>query len=218
MNIGDIIYNKRKQLGLTLEQVGNAVGVSKSTVKKWETGYIANIKRDKIAKLASVLQLNPVTLINGELDLDTKLNSPTITEDTVTYPVIGEVAAGYDKIAVDDWDGDTVEIPTEYLRGRNRDEFFVLRVKGDSMYPIYMDGDKVLILKQSTLNNSGDVGVVIYDDEVGTLKKVEYVKGEDWLRLVPINPMHPIVPIEGERLEHCRVIGIPKLLIREIEN
>ena len=85
------------------------------------------------------------------------------------------------------------------------------------MYPIYMDGDKVLIVKQSTLNNSGDVGVVIYDDNCGTLKKVEYVKGEDWLELIPINPMYQRERIEGEKLEHCRVIGIPTLLIREIE-
>ena len=75
----------------------------------------------------------------------------------------------------------------------------------------------MLILKQSTVNNSGDVGVVIYDDDCGTLKKVEFVKGEDWLELIPINPMYRPERIEGEKLEHCNVIGIPKLLIREIE-
>ena len=36
--IGNLIYDRRKELGLTLEEVGNAVGVSKSTVKKWENG------------------------------------------------------------------------------------------------------------------------------------------------------------------------------------
>ena len=40
--------------------------------------------------------------------------------------------------------------------------FFVLCIKGDSMYPQYQDGDKVLILRQSTVNYSGDVGAVIY--------------------------------------------------------
>ena len=40
--------------------------------------------------------------------------------------------------------------------------------------------------------------------------------GEDWLKLVPINPEYPPKTIEGEELDHCRVIGIPKLLIREI--
>lgn len=217
MNIGDIIYSRRKALGLTLEEVGSAVGVSKGTVKKWETGLIANIKRDKIASLAKVLQLSPVVLINGELETsEDKLKSPTITEDYTTFPVIGGIAAGYDKIGLEDWSGDTVDIPNTYLKGRKRDEFICLRVDGNSMYPMYQDGDKVLILKQSTLNQSGDVGAVVYEDELITLKRIEYVAGEDWLKLIPINPEYMPKTIENEALTHCRVIGIPKLLIREL--
>ena len=44
------------------------------------------------------------------------------------------------------------------------------------MYPQYQDGDKVLILRQSTVNYSGDVGAVIYDDEISTLKKSNLLK------------------------------------------
>lgn len=62
--IGEFILNRRKELGLTLEEVGNAVGVSKSTVKKWENGYISNMRRDKIENLARVLQISPVRLLN----------------------------------------------------------------------------------------------------------------------------------------------------------
>ena len=48
MDIGKLINKRRTELELTLEDVGNAVGVSKSTVKKWEDGFISNMKRDKI--------------------------------------------------------------------------------------------------------------------------------------------------------------------------
>ena len=144
------------------------------------------------------------------------LPSPIVTSDTVTFPVMGEIAAGYDKIAMEDWTGETVEIPTAFLHGRDRSEFFVLRVSGDSMYPLYHEGDIVLVLKQSTLNRSGDVGAIIYDDELVSLKKIEYVEGEDWLRLIPLNPNHPPKLIEGEALEHCHVIGVPRLLIRKL--
>lgn len=61
--IGILIYNRRKELGLTLEEVGNAVGVSKSTVKKWEDGFISNMRRDKIEKLAKILRISPVRLL-----------------------------------------------------------------------------------------------------------------------------------------------------------
>lgn len=222
MDIGTLIHTRRKELDLTLEEIGNYVGVGKSTVKKWETGAIANIKRDKIAKLAKILQLNPVMFVANEDSVYTPdvyhFPPPNITGDYETFPVIGEIAAGFDHIANEDWNGELVDIPTSYLRGRSKDDFFVLRVKGDSMYPLYLENDKVLILKQSTLNYSGQVGAVLYDDEYASLKKIEYVPGEDWMRLVPINPNVAPEKIEGERLEHCRILGIPKLLIRDIES
>lgn len=64
MKIGEKIKIQRNKLGLTLEQVGDYVGVSKSTVRKWETGYIANMKRDKISLLAKVLQMSPSEFIS----------------------------------------------------------------------------------------------------------------------------------------------------------
>ena len=66
MNVKDYIYSRRKQLNLTLEDVATHVGVSKSTVKKWETGFIKNMRRDKLALLAEVLQIPPTTLLNDE--------------------------------------------------------------------------------------------------------------------------------------------------------
>lgn len=65
-NIGAMIHAKRKELGLTLEEVGNAVGVGKSTVRKWENGMIKNMGRDKVAALAKALDLNPALLIQSD--------------------------------------------------------------------------------------------------------------------------------------------------------
>ena len=48
---------------MTLEQVADIVGVGKSTVRKWETGMIANMKRDKIALLAKALSTTPAYLM-----------------------------------------------------------------------------------------------------------------------------------------------------------
>lgn len=81
MNIGNIIQQRRKELKLTLEDIGNFVGVGKSTVKKWESGYIENMKRDKISLLSQILQLNPVTFITGEI---TYLQQENISENSIT--------------------------------------------------------------------------------------------------------------------------------------
>lgn len=60
------IHELRKQHKLTLEQVANVVGVGKSTVRKWETGMIANMKRDKIALLAQALHTTPSYLMGWD--------------------------------------------------------------------------------------------------------------------------------------------------------
>ena len=66
MTPGDRIKNRRIELGMTLEELGKRVGVGKSTVRKWETGYIANMRRDKIAKLAEALAVSPLYIMGIE--------------------------------------------------------------------------------------------------------------------------------------------------------
>lgn len=214
-------YDKRifaKNLNSIMEEcdrtpsdIVNLLGVSKSTVSSWRNGEKMP-RMDKIEALA-----NYFGCLKSDLIEQKSLLAPEVTEDTVIFPVIGEIAAGYDYPAYEDWSGDTVEIPKSYLHGRSRDDFFVLSVKGDSMYPQYMDGDKVLILKQSTMNRSGEIGAIIYDGDMATLKKIEYVDGEDWVKLIPINPEYTPKTIRNEDLEQCHVLGIPRLLVREIE-
>lgn len=64
LTIGNFIHTRRIELGLSLKTVGDAVGVSKSTVQKWETGFISNMRRDKIIRLARILQVDPALLIH----------------------------------------------------------------------------------------------------------------------------------------------------------
>ncbi len=58
------INQRRKELGLTLEEIANHVKVSKGTVKKWENGYIKNMGRDKIVLLAQILQVSPLDILD----------------------------------------------------------------------------------------------------------------------------------------------------------
>jgi transcriptional regulator with XRE-family HTH domain len=51
---------------MTLEQVANIVGVGKSTVRKWETGMISNMGRDKIDSLAKALGVSPAYLMGWD--------------------------------------------------------------------------------------------------------------------------------------------------------
>lgn len=68
MNTYKIIKNRRLELGLTLEDVANALGVSEATVQRYESGDIKNIKHDTIAHLAEILKCSPSYLMGWEDD------------------------------------------------------------------------------------------------------------------------------------------------------
>lgn len=71
------IRDLRQRHGLTLEQIAQQVGVGRSTVRKWETGLISNMRRDKIAKLAAALHTTPGYLMGWEQAPDPEPEEPT---------------------------------------------------------------------------------------------------------------------------------------------
>ena len=215
-NISSVLKAKRKELGLTLAQIAEKIGVTEATVQRWESGNIKSLRHERIAKLADILGVTPAVLMGWDEPTAPTLPSPTITEDTVTFPVITSVAAHYDSVSIDESAaGEKIEVPRAYLKGRKAEDFCAMRVRGDSMYPAFQNGDIVLVLRQSTMNHSGEIGVISYGDDEMTIKRINYVDGEDWLKLVPLNPAYPPRRIKGVDLESCHVIGIPRVLIRE---
>lgn len=70
MGIGTLIKNRREELGLTLKEIAEACGVSESTVSRWETGGIGNMKRDRIASLAKILRIPASQLVDDPVEED----------------------------------------------------------------------------------------------------------------------------------------------------
>lgn len=68
MKLADRIKYKRNELGKTLEEVGQMVGVTKATIQRYENGNIQNIPSDKIELLASALNTTPAYLMGWEDD------------------------------------------------------------------------------------------------------------------------------------------------------
>lgn len=76
---GQRIRQKRLELNLTMEELGQKLGVQKSAVNKWEKGETVNIKRECLAKMAELFDVSPVWLMGFE-------NAPDVT---VTYSAPG---------------------------------------------------------------------------------------------------------------------------------
>ena len=76
------IKSRRKELRMTLEDVGNALGVTRVAVSRWENGLINNINIDKIEKIAEVLQCPPSYLMGwtDSIDGDSKAVPDSISK------------------------------------------------------------------------------------------------------------------------------------------
>lgn len=83
MEIKDIIRKRREELDLTYEQLGNMIGVGKSTVRKWETGMIENMRRDNIVSLAKALNISPAILMGWE-DVNEKESEINLSAQEIT--------------------------------------------------------------------------------------------------------------------------------------
>jgi len=76
--IGERIKALRTSLGMTQEELGNAIGVKRAAINKYETGRVINIKRDNIENLAAVLNSTPEYIL-GYTEL---VNTATYTQDS----------------------------------------------------------------------------------------------------------------------------------------
>lgn len=210
MDIGKIINKRRLELGLTLEEVGNFVGVSKSTVKKWEDGFISNMKRDKIAKLAKILKMNPVTFITGEEDIQSNV-VPLPQQKIYMRPVYDSVSAGFGVMAQDT----VVEYMPTYINCPAEQELYIwITVTGDSMSPLIDDGSKILVKKQTSVD-SGQIAVVLIDGEDAVVKKVKY--GDDWIELISINPYYPPRRFENADVQRIQILGLVKEVSKTLQ-
>lgn len=212
MTIYDRIRKRREELGMSQQELADKLGYkSRSAINKIEQG-LRDINQSKVVAFANALHTTPAYLMGWSEQYHTL----TSNDPSLPFPIIGEVAAGYSGLAAEEETGDYEQIPISWLRGRKPDEFFVLRVKGDSMYPRFIEGDHVLVLRTTTVD-SGTIAVVLYDSDAATLKRVNYVYGEDWMELEPLNPEYAPKRIEGENLEQCRVLGEVWRLIRIVK-
>ena len=196
MELKDKIKALRAARHMTLEEVAQMVGVGKSTVRKWENGDIANMRRDKISKLAAALGTTPGYLMGWD-------DTPSLPDNILPMPkmkkvpLLGTIACGEPILAAENIE-DMVSMPEDIHAD------FALRCKGDSMINARIfDGDIVYIRQQATVE-SGDIAAVLIDDEA-TLKRVRLFP--DHISLEPENPTFRALVFWDEDMNTVRILG-----------
>lgn len=183
MDMGEKIKFLRIENDMTLEELGNKVGVGKSTVRKWETGMIANMKRDKILKVAEALNTSPAYLMGWDNNVRPIENGTKEKSKGVSINVLGRVAAGIPIEAIEDII-DTEQI-SEDLDATG--DFFALKIHGDSMEPKFSEGD-VVIVRQQEDAESGDIVIATVNGDEATCKRLRKLR--DGIELISNNPSY----------------------------
>lgn len=190
------IKSRRMELNLTLEQVGDLVGVGKSTVRKWETGDIENMKRDKIVKLAKALRVSP-SYIMGIEDEQPQIETLPVKK----IPVVSKISAGLPIYSEENLI-DYIYFATNKLNSDK--EEFGLKVSGDSMDKIFQDGDIVVVEKDSVVEN-GQLGVVMINGYNATVKRIRY--NGDQIILIPESNNSSHYPQVYGKNDEVKIIG-----------
>lgn len=205
MSIVEKIVTLCNDNGVTKTALEKACGLSQNSINKW---LHSKPSADALTKIADYFNVS-VDYLLGRTDDPHPILHPSneyLPDGTISMSVIGYISAGYDGTATEEII-DNIKILPINLRGYAPEECFLLRVRGDSMYPDFRDGDIVAVHRQTSVN-SGSIAVVMYDGDYATLKKVEYEPGCDWVKLVPRNPEFQEKTIRGIDLNECKVIGL----------
>lgn len=195
----------RERSGETLEQIGRLVGVNKSTVMRWERGDTEKINMPTLQFLAEHFHVSPEWLSgNPHADAastDWLQQHGTAQQRGILLPILGAVRAGTGGIVQEEVIGHEAVDPTTLQTG---EQYFWLRVAGDSMTPSIDDGDLVLVRRQQTVEN-GQYAVVLVNSEEGLVKRIAY--GPDWIELQSINPYYPPRRFVGEDTGAVHILG-----------
>lgn len=186
---GKRIKERRKELNISADDLAKVLGVSRSTIFRYEKGEIEKVPAKYLEQIARALDTTPAHLMGWEdkmINWTDNVEPVKINRDVVSIPVLGSVPAGVPVEAIEDII-DTIEIPKEWIESGA--EFIGLKVTGTSMYPMYLDGDTVVIeIKHDC--ESGQDAIIYVNGYDATLKTV--IKNDDGtITLKPRNPEWP---------------------------
>lgn len=220
--LGEYLKNARNLKGLSLREVNKLTDISYSHLNMIENGK-RNVTPALLRNLAKLYGLDYIDLYEkaGYIDLIEDENKTLLKKigaiplseiATTKIPVLGTVKAGYSYLAQEN----IIDYIAFKVDGTDKENYYALNIVGDSMEPLFDDGDTVIVHKQDDFEN-GDNCVVLINGEEATVKKV--YKGNTGLELKAINPYYPPRIFTKEEIKDLpvKVIGVVEKSIRNFK-
>ena len=197
---------ERIKLALSLKNLTQAdlcrmTEISKSTMSQYLSGKYepSQLKTEIIAR---ALNVNEAWLMGYDVPMD---RTSRLRKKGVKIPVLGEVIAGVPIEAIEDI-LDYEEISEEMA---SRGEHFGLKVKGDSMEPVFY-ADDIVIVRQQPTADSGDIVIALVNGDESTIKKLKLT--DDGLMLIPANPAYEPMYYTRKQIDTLPVSIIGKVV------
>ena len=179
----DELKRQRLHYGMTQQDVAKRLGITRQAYSNYEAG----LREPEYATLRALADLFRCTV--------DKLVEHETESSGVRIPILGTVKGGFDRLAQQEFEG------YEVADVASPEEYFFLRVVGDSMSPQIMAGDLALIHSQERVEN-GQIAVVLLNEDEATIKRVVFA-GKSVV-LQPLNAAYAPMVLEGE---DCRILG-----------
>lgn len=208
MTIGEYIRQKRKEAGLSAEELGQKIGKNRATIYRYENNSIEKLPANVLIPLANALSITPGELIKRNGSDSPSLPAGTFKPIFKQVPLLGYVAAGK---PLEDLNQDVsyVDVDGKY----NVD--FCVKVVGDSMIDIDIhDGDIIFARSMPSVEN-GQIAVVEIDHEKACLKR--FYRSNNTITLVSANPKYPPMVFDESNCESVEVKGLAVIKQSEIK-
>lgn len=188
------IKQLRNEKNINQDVLAKLLGLEIAGISKLETGRVP-LKDEYIVKLAEYFGVSTDYILGKS---DNRNNDIAVSK----IPILGTVKAGYDWLAEEN----IVDYITLKENIPNVDEYYALRITGDSMLPLLAEGDLVIVHDQDDVE-SGQTAVVLINGEEATVKKV--VKTNDGVELHAMNPYYPVKKFTFEDMQRIpvKIIG-----------
>lgn len=176
-------------------------GISKASISQYLSGY-AKPNNARIYVLSKALDCSEAWLIGFDVPKHRNNNNIQRAYKTTQIPIVGKVAAGQPTEALEDI-LDYVDIPEEMAKKGN---YFGLKINGHSMEPRICKDDVVIVRQQSWVED-GQIAIVMVDGCEATCKKVKY--NANGITLISLNPTYEPIFFTHEQVanEPVTIIG-----------
>ena len=187
----------RKSKGLTQQQVADFIGISQNNYSYWENGKV-KIDNVSLQRLSNLFDVSVDFLLGREThtSIDTTPKAVKIKDlvikdeveinDFYPIPLLGSVVAGVPIEAQEDLEGYV------YISFKPKEEYFALRVHGESMINAGIRDNSILIVHKQPYANCGDIVVAMLNGEQ-TVKRFKMYG--DNIFLMPENPAFEPIPV-----------------------